>query len=247
MVPRVVGVLHQPVVRVRQRRHEGREAAVGDQVVEHRGERRVVEVVPTVVHHQEWVPGVVGAVVESHRVIDGRAGPATERLAVEHQVAQASGRRSRSRVRPFGIDVPGRLAHRVGAERVAGGRRVERILDEVAPEAVGDGELVLEARPIGHGQRQRPPLAVGHRLEPEVGGQADAEVGEVHRDHRADEGERAGAVGDHGKRLAGGAPGVERAHRQPRRPGHAPDQGVAHVARTCTVRPTSSSISRTRS
>ena len=71
--------------------------------------------------------------------------------------------------------------------------------------------LYSRREPVGDGQVSSPPLAVGHRLEPEVGGQADAEVGEVHRDHRAVEGERARAVGDDGERLAGGAPGVERA------------------------------------
>ena len=189
-MPRVVGVFDEPLSGMDERHHDRRHVAAADEVVEHGGRRRVAQVVAAVVDHQQRMPRRPD-IGESSREVDRCGRPPLQRGAVELELDEPPGGNGRVGHGPVGDHVTHRLAHRVHPERVGRDEAVERILDEVVAEAVDDLELVLQARSLGHGEVEQPPLAVIDRREAQVVREADAEVDEAHRDDRAVVGERA--------------------------------------------------------
>ena len=201
MLAGVVGVLDEALAGLHQRHHRRRDATLVDEVVEHGRDRGVVQVVAAVVHDHQRIDATA-ALVEAGGQIDRVRCTSFQRTAVHDQLAEGSGRHAGAWLRPRRLHVAGGLAHRVGAEGMAGVERVERVLDQVDAEAVGDVQLVLEPRARRDCEREQPPLAVGQRLEAQVGPKADAEVGEANGDHRTVECEGAESAVDDRERCA---------------------------------------------
>ena len=116
-VPRIVGVLDEPLAGMDERDHDGRQVAPVDQVVEHGASGRIAQIVAAVVDHEQRIVRR-SRVGESGREIDRRRRLAPQRRAVEGELDERAGGDGRIRHGPLGDDVPGGLAHRVGAERM---------------------------------------------------------------------------------------------------------------------------------
>ena len=248
MLAVVGGVLDEAVDGLGEGHDRRRQLAGRDQPVEDRGPRGVLEVVRAVEHDEHRV-AVAAVEVEPGRQVHLGPGLAPEGGALGDALDEAPARDAVAGERPPRRLVPVGHADRVGPERVRRVVGVERVVDEVGAVAVLDLELVLQAGACGHRQREHePPRLLAERLVGDVLGHADAEVHQPHRDHLAPVGERAPPGLDDRERRALGQALVERGGRHPVRDGDPLDGGERlHQAWTWTVRPMSSSMSRSTS
>ena len=246
---RIVGVLDQPLARVAERSHDGRQVAAVDEVVQHCRSRGVAEVVAAVEHDHHRVRGfrLVG---EARRQIHACSRRAGQRPALAHPLDEPSRRHCFVVLRPRGLLVAVSRGHRVHAERVCCFIAVEWVGNQVCAEAVDDLQLVLDSRSGRDGKGQDPPVGVAELLEGEVVCEADAEVHQADADDLAVMGERARLPIDDRERLTAVATLLEVLWRDRRRHADPHDGGRLdgrHEAWTWMVRPTSSSMPRSTS
>ena len=193
-VARIVGVLDEPLHRAgRRRRPPAGCSPPWIRLSSTVAADGVAQVVAAVVDDQQRV-------ARARRRSSNPAGRYTDVVVVRPSAAlsqleldEPPGGHVRVAHRPSRLGVARGLAHRVGAERV---RRATVGLSgsstRCGAEAVGDLELVLEAatrRGTSRASSHQSESAIGSKRE--IVREADAEVDQPHRDHRAAEGERA--------------------------------------------------------
>ena len=173
----VASVLLEAVRRLRQRRDQRRNLEPVDQVVEHRLQVCVAQVVVAVVDDQQRIAPVAA---EAGRHIDGDVAIVAERRARHRDLVDDARARRRVRDRPLRPHVAHALRDGIGAERIGRLHRVERIEDPLLLAVPHDLELVLDARVFRQLDPEHPQVPVANPLERLARRQAVDPAAQVH-------------------------------------------------------------------